>query len=124
MCSSDLNATNLSIGADGSVTGQVDGRTVVFGRLEAASFANPDGLSPVGDNLFAESGASGSPFFGVFGEGGFGTLVGGALEGSNVEVVDQVVNLLAAQRGFELGAETFRAGNQNVQTLLDVAKTS
>jgi flagellar basal-body rod protein FlgG len=115
------DATGTAIAADGSVTAQVNGQTVFLGQLEAASFANPDGLSPLADNLYAESGASGSPFYGQFGQGGFGALVGGAQEGSNVEVVDEVVNLLTTQRAFELDAESFRAGLQNIQTLLSVA---
>lgn len=111
-------AENLSIGPDGTVSATVAGATTPLGRIQAAGFINPDGLAQVGDNLFAETGASGGPDPGTFGQNGFGSLQQGFLEGSNVAIVDEIVQLITTQRDFGLSAEVFRAANQNIVTLL------
>lgn len=107
---------DVVIGADGTVT--ADGVNV--GQIIAVGFVNPEGLQQIGDNLFADTGASGSPQVGRFGQDGFGTLAQGFLEGSNVDTVEQIINLITTQQFFSLDAQSVQAANQELQTVLDL----
>ncbi|WP_419193702.1 flagellar hook-basal body protein [Kolteria novifilia] len=111
------DATNVSIGADGTVTAQQGGETVELGQLQATRFVNEEGLQQVGSNLFAETGASGPPQGGTFGEDGFGSIASGFLEGSNVEPVEELTTLIKDQSAFAFNAEVVRAANENLMTL-------
>jgi flagellar basal-body rod protein FlgG len=108
------NATGFAIGNDGqvliSVPGQ--GRPVEAGQLELVRFANPGALQALGDNLYAASDASGEPMAARPGEDGLGTLAQGYLEGSNVNMVDEMVNLMVAQRAYEASVKVVQASDE------------
>jgi flagellar basal-body rod protein FlgG len=107
------DAGNLRITADGHVLADVSDRTSVeLGAIEIASFANPAGLEALGDNLFRATGASGEMSLGVPGQAGSGTLRQGYLESSNVQLVDELVALMLAQRGFEMNSKIVQAADQ------------
>src|SRR3546814_2487045 len=88
-------AQSVTIGADGTVSAQLAGESEVseLGRIEIARFVNPSGLQALGDNLFTETAASGTPQTGVPGVEGLGQLRQGALEASNVNVVPELVDI-------------------------------
>lgn len=96
-------ATHIAIGADGTVTVNLPGQAVPqqAGRIELARFANPEGLSSIGRNLFTTTAASGDAAVGAPGAEGFGTLAQGFLEMSNVKVVEEMVRMIIAQRAYE-----------------------
>lgn len=112
---------SFGIGADGSITGNYDnGRTVVLDQIQLATFTNPSGLIREGQNLFRVSTNSGSANTGSPGTGGRGTLLPGALEGSNVDLARQFTELITAQRGFEASARIIRAGDEILQTVVNI----
>tara|TARA_R110002073_G_scaffold208292_2_gene368731 strand:+ start:387 stop:1172 length:786 start_codon:yes stop_codon:yes gene_type:complete len=108
------NAIDVSINAQGLVqvtlSGQTDPQTV--GQLELATFQNPAGLDPLGDNLFIESAASGTPTTGNPASDGFGSLLQGYLETSNVNAVSEITNLITAQRAYEMNAKMITATDE------------
>ncbi|MCE7999830.1 MAG: flagellar basal-body rod protein FlgG [Rhodobiaceae bacterium] len=108
------NAIDVSINAQGLVqvtlSGQTDPQTV--GQLELAAFQNPAGLDPLGDNLFMESAASGTPTTGSPASDGFGSLLQGYLETSNVNAVSEITNLITAQRAYEMNAKMITATDE------------
>jgi flagellar basal-body rod protein FlgG len=77
-----------------------------------ANFINPTGLEAVGDNLYRESAASGPPIVGAPGQGEFGSLSQGALETSNVNVVEELVNMIEAQRAYEMNSKAISTADQ------------
>jgi flagellar basal-body rod protein FlgG len=79
-------------------------------------FPNPEGLSSQGDNLYAETMASGTPVTGNAGENGFGTLQAGFLEKSNVQMVTELVSLITAQRAYEINSRAIKAGDDMLRT--------
>lgn len=115
-------ATNIGVAPDGTVSAVVDGSPVVVGQLAAARFINEEGLAQVGNNLFAETGASGAPNLGVFSQNGFGSLVQGSLEGSNVDATAEIIDLITTQSAFSLNVESIRAADREVLTLLAIAR--
>jgi len=105
--SSSGTLTNFSIGADGTITGSFsNGTTAALGQLALASFANDQGLQRVGDTNYTSTLASGQAVIGTPGTAGRGTLAGGALELSNVDISTEFANLIVAQRAFEANAKT------------------
>lgn len=108
------NAIDVSINAQGLVqvtlSGQTDPQTV--GQLELAAFQNPAGLDPLGDNLFMESAASGTPTTGNPASDGFGSFLQGYLETSNVNAVSEITNLITAQRAYEMNAKMITATDE------------
>ncbi len=102
-----VDAVAIEISQDGIVRAVMagDNQQVELGRLELAKFVNPGGLEARGDNLFAETEASGMPFFGVPGEDGFGVIRQGYLEQSNVDIVTEMVRLIEAQRAYETNSK-------------------
>ena len=108
------NATAINIGADGTVSASVAGQDGVtdLGRIEIARFANPAGLQAIGDNLLVETQASGAPQVGGAGEGGRGSLRGGMLEGSNVNVVEELVDMIETQRAYEVNSKMIQATDE------------
>ena len=116
------NTTALSIGPTGQVMALVDGQENNLGQINLATFRNPAGLVGIGRNLFQESPASGPPQQGNPGEVGFGTLRGGALEKSNVEAVTELVNLIVAQRAYEMNTKSIRTTDQMMQTANDIVR--
>jgi flagellar basal-body rod protein FlgG len=116
------DADTLSISPNGIVT-VVQGNTQTdIGQISLVRFANPSGLVSSGRNLFFESPASGSPQSGNPGDTSFGTIRQGALERSNVEVVSELVNLIVAQRAYELNSKSITTSDQMLQTANDIAR--
>ena len=109
-------ATGIGVGLDGTVTAEVSGSEVNLGTIQLVRFPNSGGLSAEGGNLFSESGSSGSPIAGIAGENGFGAIQGGALEKSNVQMVSELVNLITAQRAYEINSRAIKAGDGMLQT--------
>ena len=107
-------AQSITIGADGTVSVQLAGQAqpVQIGALTLADFVNPAGLQALGENLFAETGASGPAQTGGPGTGGLGRLVQGALEGSNVNVVEELVSMIETQRAYETNAKAISTTDQ------------
>jgi len=105
------NAQTISIGAEGevsvSIAGQADNQVV--GQLNVNAFINPSGLEPLGENLYAETGASGAPIEGVPGADGIGYIRQGMLETSNVNVTEELVNLIESQRVYEMNSKVISA---------------
>ncbi len=110
---------SLTIGSDGVISALVAGNTAptVLGNFELADFINPAGLQPVGDNLFIETAASGSPQTGNPGTQGLGTLVQGSVESSNVNVVEELVNMIETQRAYEMNSKAISTTDQMLQYL-------
>ncbi|MCK4841278.1 MAG: flagellar basal-body rod protein FlgG [Methylococcales bacterium] len=101
------DALNISIGRDGTVSVVQPGSPagVQVGQIQLADFINPSGLSPVGENLFVESVSSGAPGVGTPGESEFGPVFQGSLETSNVNVVEELVNMIETQRAYEMNSK-------------------
>lgn len=108
------DATGLSVGADGTVSATVPGQAdaVQLGRIELARFANPSGMQAIGDNMLVETAASGAPQVGAAGEEGRGSLRGGMLEGSNVNVVEELVDMIETQRAYEVNSKMIQATDE------------
>ncbi len=108
---------SITIGVDG-VVGVVDaatGTTTQVGNLTLADFSNPAGLEAQGGNLFRETAASGAPVQGEASQGGFGSLIQGAIEGSNVNVVEEMVNMIETQRAYEMNSKVISTVDQMLQ---------
>jgi len=106
-------ATGLSIGVDGTISGIPQGGTEItnLGQIQIATFANPSGLKSVGRNLYTPSEASGDAQLGNPGENSAGTLRQGFVEGSNVNVAEELINMVMAQRAFELNSKVIRTSD-------------
>jgi len=114
--SSSGSLVNFSIGSDGTITGSFsNGKTQALGELALANFANVDGLQLDGNTDFSPTLASGPAVVGVPGAGGLGTLAGGSLELSNVDIATEFANLIVAQRGFEADAKAVTTFDQITQ---------
>ncbi len=111
------NAQSITIGSDGVVTVQIPGQAAPsqVGTLQLADFINPTGLQPIGQNLYLESASSGSPSTGNAGLNGLGTLVQGSLETSNVNVVEELVNMIEAQRAYEMNSKAISTSDRMLQ---------
>lgn len=111
------NAESITIGKDGTVTAQVPGQAapVQVGTVQLADFVNPAGLQPRGENLYTETAASGPPQPGTPGLNGLGTVQQGSLEGSNVNVVEELVNMIETQRAYEMNSKAIATTDQMLQ---------
>jgi flagellar basal-body rod protein FlgG len=107
-------ATSVTIGADGTVSAQLQGQSAPteLGRIELARFVNPSGLQALGGNIYAESAASGTPQVGAPGLDGRGALRQGSLEGSNVNVVQELVDMIETQRAYEVNSKMISATDE------------
>ncbi|GMV45768.1 MAG: flagellar basal body rod protein FlgG [Pseudomonadota bacterium] len=116
------NAQAVTIDAHGVVAATVPGQATpqTLGTLQTATFVNPAGLDPRGGNLFAETAASGTPNAAAPGSNGHGTLQAGFLEGSNVNVVEELVTMIATQRAYELNSKAIQTSDQMLQRLTQV----
>ena len=107
------DATSVSIGSDGSVEvmqyGQSDPTNV--GQIELVRFINPAGLTAIGRNILVQTSASGDPVSDVPGQGGLGSIDQGYLEMSNVQVVDEMVNMIIAQRAYEMNSKAIQTSD-------------
>lgn len=111
------NATSVTIGGDGTVSVTLPGSTGSnqIGTVQLADFVNPAGLEPIGDNLFLESNASGSPQAGNPGLNGLGVVLQGHVESSNVNVVEELVNMIETQRAYEMNSKAISTTDQMLQ---------
>lgn len=108
------DAIDVTVNPSGEVLAKIDGQAepVNVGQIELATFANPTGLEAVGDNLLLETPASGGPVVGVPGAAGFGRLLQGALETSNVNIVSEITNLITAQRAYEMNSKVIQTTDE------------
>ena len=112
-------ALAISVAENGTVSATLQGQAAPqeLGQIQLASFVNPAGLDPRGQNLFLETAASGGPQTGAPGENGLGALQQGFLEGSNVNVVEELVAMIATQRAYELNSKAIQSSDQMLQRL-------
>jgi flagellar basal-body rod protein FlgG len=113
------NAQSITIGSDGTVSVSLAGQAAnqQIGTVQLADFINPAGLQPNGDNLYLETASSGSPQIGQPGLNGLGTLESGSLESSNVNVVEQMVDMIQTQRTYEMNSKAVSAADSMLQFL-------
>jgi flagellar basal-body rod protein FlgG len=113
------NAQSVTIGNDGTVTVVVPGQSTPqgVGQIQIASFVNPGGLEPKGQNLYSETAASGAPNAGAPGQNGLGALQQGFVETSNVNVVEELVQMIQTQRAYELNSKAIQTSDQMLQKL-------
>jgi len=111
------NSTSLTIGSDGIVSSLTPGSATPtqLGSIQLADFINPGGLQAVGQNLFDETASSGSPSTGTPGLNGLGTVIQGALETSNVNVVEELVNMIETQRAYEMNSKAIQTTDRMLQ---------
>lgn len=107
-------AQSITVGADGTVTAQLPGQTAIttLGQIETARFINAAGLQPIGDNLLVETPASGTPQVGPANIDGRGAIQQGALEQSNVNVVEELVDMIETQRAYEVNSKMISATDE------------
>ena len=108
--------TAISVSTDGQVTYTTASGTQSF-RLSLTRFANPSGLQSLGGNIYAETPASGTPETGSPGEQGYGTTMQGYLESSNVNIVQEMVNLITAQRAYEINSKSIQTSDEMLQNV-------
>jgi len=118
------DALSISIGQDGTVSVKqpASATPTELGQLTAVRFANNAGLKAVGRNLYEETVSSGAPVTGIFGENGVGRVSQGFLETSNVSVVEQVVNLITAQRAYEASSKGIQTADEMLSQALSVKR--
>lgn len=118
------DATSVTVSPNGtvSVVSGSDSSEVEIGRLEMARFLNPNGLLAVGENQFVQTPASGEPLTGFPQDEGFGRVLQGMLESSNVEIVQEMTDMIAAQRAYEINAKAVRAGEEMMQVTSDIIR--
>jgi flagellar hook protein FlgE len=113
--------TKYAINNDGTITGTYsNGQTQLLGQVVLANFANPQGLKSDGNNTWSATAESGQAIVGTAGNGNFGTLTSSALEGSNVDLSKELVNMIVAQRDYQSNAQTIKAQNAIMQTLVSL----
>ena len=117
------DAVSIDVGKDGGVNvTDAAGTSSVVGTIQLVRFPNPSGLTNEGDNLLAETQASGTPTTGTAGESGFGTIQSGFLEKSNVQMVTELVNLITAQRAYEINSRAIKAGDDMLRTANSIVR--
>ncbi|KAA0258768.1 flagellar basal-body rod protein FlgG [Deferribacter autotrophicus] len=111
------NALEIIVGEDGTVSVTLPGEAepTELGQIELAKFINPSGLRSIGKNIYLQTAASGEPITGVPGEEGLGTIAQGILEMSNVNVVEEMVNLITGQRAYEINSKAIQTGDEMLQ---------
>jgi len=117
-------ATAVTISQTGLVSATIQGATAPteIGQITLAGFVNPSGLIALGDNLYQETDASGTPTESKPGDNGQGTVKQGALEGSNVQVVEEMVDMIAAQRTYEMNTKVLTAADNMLQYLAQASQ--
>lgn len=108
------SAQSITIGSDGTVSVKVSGSASLtsVGNITLSDFINPAGLQAIGKNLYSETAASGTPQSGTPGASGLGSLVQGSLESSNVNVVEELVNMIETQRAYEMNSKAIQTSDQ------------
>jgi flagellar basal-body rod protein FlgG len=114
-----INASSIQVDSTGQVQITIQGQqaATTIGQITLATFANPAGLEAVGGDIYRVSGASGDPNTGNPGAVGYGTITGGALENSNVNIVSEITNLITAQRAYEMNSKVVQASSEMLSTL-------
>ena len=112
-------AQSISVSSDGQVSVKLQGQTAsqVVGQLTTSDFINPSGLEPIGENLLVETGVSGAPIQGTPSLDGLGGIQQGALETSNVNVTEELVNLIESQRAYEMNSKVISSVDQMLSYL-------
>lgn len=113
---SDVKTEDLTIATDGTISVVQNNQSSTIGNITLARFANQGGLAPVGENLYTETQASGTAQTNTPGVQGYGTLRQGYLEASNVSVVEELVNMIVAQRAYEVSSKAITAADEMMQT--------
>jgi flagellar basal-body rod protein FlgG len=111
------DAQTVTIGTDGTVSAIIPGEPdpQELGNIQLVDFINPGGLQAAGGNLFLETASSGNPILGTPGEDGLGSLQQGALENSNVDIVEEMVNMITTQRAYEMNSKVVSTADQMLQ---------
>ena len=110
----------VSVGSGGRMSAQTPDGPVLAGQIQLASFNNPSGLSAVGGNLFNESAASGAPVVGIPGAGGKGSILSGFLEGSNVDIAEEMVDQIINKAAFKANVNIIKTNDKMLGSLLDI----
>ena len=110
-------AQSITISRDGVVSARVAGQgtPVQIGQLQLTDFINPSGLEPLGENLVVETAASGPAQTGTAGQNGLGTVLQGSFESSNVNVVEELVNMIETQRAYEMNSKAISTADQMLE---------
>lgn len=118
------DATRVDFSADGRIfaftSGQIEPQEI--GQIELSSFVNANGLKPIGKNIYVETVASGPPMEGTPGESPFGTILAKHLESSNVDPVQELVQLIKTQRAFEMNSQTIEAADEALQVIANLRR--
>jgi flagellar basal-body rod protein FlgG len=111
------NASNITISSDGAVSANILGITdpQQLGDIQLSDFVNPAGLQSLGGNLFVQTASSGDPQTGTPGLNGMGSIVQGSLETSNVDIVEEMVNMITTQRAYEMNSKVVSTADQMLQ---------
>ena len=110
-------AQSVTVGSDGTISVLLPGSTAAtqVGSMQLTNFINPAGLQAIGQNLLLESGSSGAPQTGTPGLNGLGTLTQGAVESSNVNIAEELVNMIGTQRAYEMNSKAIQSADQMLQ---------
>ncbi len=114
------DATQINVDSQGQVSANVGGNNEVLGQIQLANFNNSSGLSAQGGNTLGESSASGAPVAGAPGDGGFGSIVSGFLESSNVDLAEEIVDQMVSKAAFKANTKIIRATDEMLGALLDI----
>ncbi len=119
----DGTLSSLAFDSTGKIQGTFsNGQTIALGQVAMATVENEGGLNSVGQNYYSTSINSGAETIGLAGQNGMGTVEGGSLEGSNVNLTVELSNMIIAQRGFEVNARVITVESQNLQTLTQLGQ--
>jgi flagellar basal-body rod protein FlgG len=113
-------AQNFHVGFDGTVTVKLAGESQELGQIALSDFINPTGLAAVGGNYYVPSRASGDPIDGVANQNGLGRIAQQQLEGSNVDIVEEMVNMITGQRAYEINSKVIKTGDEMLQTTTNI----
>jgi flagellar basal-body rod protein FlgG len=113
-------ALKMQVGMDGIVTVEVENQKQEIGQVQLANFINPKGLSAKGRNLYNATEASGEPIVGVANQNGMGAVMNRQLETSNVNIVEEMVNMITGQRAYEMNSKVIQTGDQMLQSTIAI----
>ena len=118
------DATSVTIGTDGTTTVTSPGSTAVteIGTIQLAKFINPSGLKSIGKNLFTQTSASGDAVLGTPGLEGFGTISQGFVEISNVDIVEELIEMIVAQRAYETNSRSVRTADEMLNRAINLGR--
>ncbi|MBX6342637.1 MAG: flagellar hook protein FlgE, partial [Thermomicrobiaceae bacterium] len=115
--------TSFSVGETGEIVGLYsNGTTKTLGQIATATFANPGGLMKTGSNMYSASANSGDPMYAQPGSSGHGTIAGGYLEGSNVDLAEEFTNMIRAERGFQANSRVITTSDEILQDLVNIKR--